>query len=52
MIAPYWASRLGKSSIDAYQASARGGEMGCELKGERVILLGKAALFSVSELML
>ena len=52
MIAPYWASRLGKSSIDAYQASARGGEMVCELKGERVILLGKAALFSVSELML
>ncbi len=29
-----------------------GGEMVCELKGERVVLLGKAALFSVSELVL
>ena len=50
MIAPYWAKRLGKTTIDAYQASARGGEMVCELQGERVVLLGKAALFSVSEL--
>ena len=50
MIAPYWASRLGKVVINAYQASARGGEMICELKGDRVVILGKAALFSVSEL--
>lgn len=50
MIAPYWASRLGKTAIDAYQASARGGEMTCELQGDRVVILGKAALFSVSEL--
>ena len=50
MIAPYWANRLGKDAISAYQASARGGEMACELQGERVVLLGKAALFSVSEL--
>ena len=52
MIAPYWANRLGKDVIRAYQASARGGEMVCELQGDRVVLLGKAALFSVSELML
>lgn len=52
MIAPYWASRLGKTAIDAYQASARGGEMTCELQGDRVVILGKAALFSVSELTL
>lgn len=51
MIAPYWAKRLGKSVIHAYQASARGGEMVCEIEGDRVVLLGKAALFSVSELM-
>lgn len=50
MIAPYWANRLGKDAISAYQASARGGEMVCELRGERVVLLGKAALFSASEL--
>lgn len=52
LIAPYWAKRLGKDSIDAYQASARGGEMVCELRGDRVVLLGKATLFSVSELAL
>ncbi len=52
MIAPYWAARLEKSTISAYQASARGGEMVCELKGGRVVILGKAALFSVAELML
>ncbi len=52
MIAPYWAARLEKSTINAYQASARGGEMVCELKGSRVVILGKAALFSVAELML
>lgn len=52
MIAPYWAARLEKSTISAYQASARGGEMVCELKGSRVVILGKAALFSVAELML
>lgn len=51
MIAPYWAKHLGKSVIHAYQASARGGEMVCEIEGDRVVLLGKAALFSVSELM-
>ncbi|MDO4533806.1 MAG: PhzF family phenazine biosynthesis protein [Coriobacteriia bacterium] len=52
MIAPYWANRLGKRVINAYQASARGGQMFCELQGSRVVLLGKAALFSVCELML
>ena len=50
MIAPYWARRLGKDTISAYQASARGGEMKCELHGDRVVLLGQAALYSVGEL--
>ena len=50
MIAPYWAARLGKERIRAYQASARGGEMELELCGERVFVLGHAALFSCAEL--
>lgn len=50
MIGPYWGGRLGKSSISAYQASERGGEMLLELKGDRVLILGKAALFSKAEL--
>jgi PhzF family phenazine biosynthesis protein len=52
MITPYWTERLGKSSLKAYQASDRGGELVCELKGDRVIISGKAVIFAVSELML
>ncbi|MDO5107588.1 MAG: PhzF family phenazine biosynthesis protein, partial [Coriobacteriaceae bacterium] len=50
MIAPYWGARLGKQVISAYQASSRGGEMVCELRGERVAVLGRAALFASAEL--
>lgn len=50
MIAPYWAARLGKERITAYQASSRGGEMVLELHGDRVAILGQAALFSTAEL--
>ena len=41
-LAPYWASRLGKTTLSAYQASARGGELEVELDGERVFLRGHA----------
>lgn len=50
MIAPYWVNRLGKSTINAYQASERGGELICEMKGDRVVISGKTVLYSVSEL--
>lgn len=50
MIAPYWVALLGKERIRAYQASARGGEMELELHGDRVSVLGHAALFSSAEL--
>ena len=52
MITPYWTKRLGKSSLKAYQASVRGGELICELRDDRVIISGRAAIFAVSELML
>jgi len=42
LLAPIWAERLGKSTLRARQLSARGGEMSCELRGDRVILQGKA----------
>ena len=41
-LTPYWASRLGKQSMLAYQASQRGGELRVRLQGERVILEGQA----------
>jgi PhzF family phenazine biosynthesis protein len=42
ILAPYWSVILGKNTIHAYQASARGGELLVELKGDRVLLTGKA----------
>lgn len=41
-LAPYWASRLGKTSFLAYQASARGGFLKVRLQGDRVRIAGQA----------
>lgn len=41
-LTPYWAERLGKQSLHARQISARGGELFCELAGERVLIGGSA----------
>ena len=41
-LGPFWASRLGKSELIAYQASLRGGEVKVSLRDERVILGGQA----------
>ena len=40
VVAPYWAERLGRGSFSAYQASARGGRLGCRVVGDRVVLSG------------
>lgn len=40
VMTPYWAERFGRSTFTAYQASARGGHVACQLDGERVILGG------------
>ncbi|HWQ08433.1 MAG TPA: PhzF family phenazine biosynthesis protein [Holophaga sp.] len=42
VLVPYWAQRLGKTSLLARQVSKRGGELACELRGERVRIAGKA----------
>ncbi|MDR1832190.1 MAG: PhzF family phenazine biosynthesis protein [Fusobacteriaceae bacterium] len=49
-IAPYWADKLRKIEITAWQASARGGTLYCRMEGGRVKLGGKAALYSIAEL--
>jgi PhzF family phenazine biosynthesis protein len=41
-LAPFWAERLGKTRLQAYQASARGGEVLVEWQDERVLLAGSA----------
>lgn len=50
-IVPYWAARLGKDEIHAYQASARGGELFCRMCDGRVKLAGKAALYAIAEIL-
>ncbi len=44
-LVPYWAERLGRSELVAHQVSQRGGELRCELRGERVIMSGQCVLF-------
>lgn len=47
---PYWAERLGKKELFARQVSARGGELYCELAGDRVKIGGQAALYMKGEI--
>ena len=47
---PFWAERLGKETLYARQISARGGELFCELKEERVKIGGNAALYLKGEI--
>lgn len=44
-LTPYWAERLGKTDFLAFQASRRGGEIGCRLLGERVELAGGCVFY-------
>lgn len=44
-LVPYWAKQLGKSSFRAKQVSQRGGEVLCELQGDRVLISGRAVKF-------
>ncbi|HRR26808.1 MAG TPA: PhzF family phenazine biosynthesis protein [Acidobacteriota bacterium] len=41
-LAPYWAERLGRNSLHARQLSSRGGELWCEVRGDRVVVIGQA----------
>ncbi|MFT5619457.1 MAG: PhzF family phenazine biosynthesis protein [Arenicella sp.] len=49
---PFWAGRLGKGKFFAQQISDRGGELWCELDGERVKIAGKAVTFLVGKIFL
>jgi len=51
-LAPFWASRLGKSRMHARQVSRRGGEVFCELRDNRVVLEGRAVTFLEGEIRL
>jgi predicted PhzF superfamily epimerase YddE/YHI9 len=45
MLAPYWGKRLGKTSLRAFQASRRGGEITCRLLDDRVELEGSCIFY-------
>ncbi|MBW4330067.1 PhzF family phenazine biosynthesis protein [Stakelama sp. CBK3Z-3] len=40
LLVTYWAKRLGRETLTAYQASKRGGFLGCRLDGGHVVLTG------------
>ena len=42
---PYWAERLGKTSLAARQISPRVGHLSCALRGDRVTIAGRAQLY-------
>ncbi len=44
-LAPFWASRLGKDELVAFQASKRGGVLKCCVDGDRVTITGSAVQY-------
>ena len=49
-LAPYWAAKLGKNELAAFQASPRGGELRLRLVGDRVKIGGQAVTVLRGEL--
>lgn len=49
-LGPYWASKLGKTDLMAYQASPRGGVLKIGVRGNRIKLAGKAVTVMRGEL--
>jgi PhzF family phenazine biosynthesis protein len=45
MLGPYWATRLGKTVLRAFQASRRGGEIVCRLVDDRIELEGACVFY-------
>jgi len=51
ILTPYWAAKLNKDKLVAYQASARGGTVWCRLGKDRVFLGGKAVTVFSGEIL-
>ena len=47
ILTPYWSRRLKKARLSARQISSRGGELSCELSGDRALISGRALTYSV-----
>ena len=46
----FWAGRLGRSVMHAKQLSPRGGELWCELRGDRVLIAGHTKLYASGQI--
>jgi PhzF family phenazine biosynthesis protein len=51
-LTPYWAARLGRATLAAAQLSSRGGELRCELRGDRVLIAGRVVEYLSGEITL
>lgn len=50
-LAPLWAEKLNKNTLIAYQASARGGQLYCDLQSDdRIEISGYAQLYMIAEI--
>jgi PhzF family phenazine biosynthesis protein len=49
-LVPYWSAKLGKSTLYAKQVSERQGSLDCELRGNRVLVAGKAVVYLKGEI--
>ncbi len=49
IVTPYWSNVLGKTNMTAKQLSGRGGFLQLEIKGDRVLMSGKAKLYMKGE---
>jgi PhzF family phenazine biosynthesis protein len=52
MLIPYWGEKLGRTRMQARQVSARGGELRCEWRGERVLIGGQATTYLIGKVLL
>ncbi len=50
LLTPYWSAALGKLKLSARQISQRGGQLFCELHGERVLIGGEAVTYLAGEI--
>ena len=52
LLIPYWAQKLNKYTLSAKQVSKRGGILYCNYAGNRVLIGGKAELYSKGEILI
>ncbi len=51
-LVPFWADRLGKSELSAFQASKRSGRLDCEHLSDRVKIAGKCVTYLKGQIIL